>query len=214
MNQIYMCRENGDDLVTLDFKDFVSKDLLKEGWHDTWTPFYAERVADARTQAFYYFEGTYPFRGTASTTGVRKIYLASSWRNEQQPRLVETLRAAGHEVYDFRNPTPGNTGFSWRDVDQNWREWTPAQFKAALQHPVSRLGLGFDFAGMRWANTIVALSPFGRSASLELGWGCGARKATAVMLAPGEPELMFGLAGKICLDEAELLEWLSTPALR
>jgi hypothetical protein len=32
----------------------------------------------------------------------RKIYVASSWRNEYYPEVVEKLREAGHEVYDFR----------------------------------------------------------------------------------------------------------------
>ena len=37
-----------------------------------------------------------------------KIYVASSWRNAQQPAVVARLREAGHEVYDFRNPAPAN----------------------------------------------------------------------------------------------------------
>lgn len=41
-----------------------------------------------------------------------KIYVASSWRNERQPEVVEHLRSFGYEVYDFRNPAPGDTGFS------------------------------------------------------------------------------------------------------
>lgn len=32
---------------------------------------------------------------------------ASSWRNEIQQEIVSSLRSAGHEVYDFRNPVPG-----------------------------------------------------------------------------------------------------------
>jgi len=34
-----------------------------------------------------------------------KFYVASNWRNQYQPRVVELLRLMGHEVYDFRNPT-------------------------------------------------------------------------------------------------------------
>lgn len=46
----------------------------------------------------------------------RRIYVASSWRNPIQPAIVDALRAAGHEVYDFRNPAPGQKGLaSWRD---------------------------------------------------------------------------------------------------
>jgi len=33
----------------------------------------------------------------------RKIYVASSWRNEYYPEVVAKLREAGHEVYDFHN---------------------------------------------------------------------------------------------------------------
>ena len=38
-----------------------------------------------------------------------KIYVASSWRNLLQPGIVLALRRCGHEVYDFRNPAPGDT---------------------------------------------------------------------------------------------------------
>lgn len=34
-----------------------------------------------------------------------KIYVASSWHNQDQPQIVRFLRNLGHEVYDFRHPT-------------------------------------------------------------------------------------------------------------
>ena len=40
----------------------------------------------------------------------RKIYVASSWRNEYYPEVVRQLREAGHEVYDFRNPPSASSG--------------------------------------------------------------------------------------------------------
>ena len=40
-----------------------------------------------------------------------KIYMASSWRNADQPRVLRMIRELGHDVYDFRNPAPGNEGF-------------------------------------------------------------------------------------------------------
>lgn len=33
-----------------------------------------------------------------------RIYVASSWRNNVQPLVVQTLRVAGLDVYDFKNP--------------------------------------------------------------------------------------------------------------
>ena len=44
------------------------------------------------------------------------IYVASSWRNQYQQRVVSLLRELGHEVYDFRNPSPDNHGFSWSEI--------------------------------------------------------------------------------------------------
>lgn len=44
-----------------------------------------------------------------------KIYVASSWRNQYYSDVVNRLREAGHEVYDFRNPPQGTGGFHWSD---------------------------------------------------------------------------------------------------
>ena len=41
-----------------------------------------------------------------------KVYVASSWSNEYQPRIVAFLREREHEVYDFRNPKR-KTDFRW-----------------------------------------------------------------------------------------------------
>ena len=66
-----------------------------------------------------------------------KIYVASSWRNEFQPGVVEELRKLGHEVYDFRNPKKGNNGFQWSQIDENWQNWTPEEYTKALNHPIA-----------------------------------------------------------------------------
>ena len=130
-----------------------------------------------------------------------RIYLASSWRNQHQPALVQTLRGAGHEVYDFKNPAPGNHGFGWSQIDPDWQDWSPEEFRQALQHPVAQAGFGLDHAAMEWADTFVMLLPCGRSAHLELGWACGAGKRTLILqLEQQEPELMYLEADGICLS--------------
>lgn len=48
---------------------------------------------------------------------IKKFYLASLWRNPNQPQAVQMLRDAGHEVYDFRNPPHGSPGFAWSPID-------------------------------------------------------------------------------------------------
>lgn len=143
-----------------------------------------------------------------------RIYVASSWRNARQPTVVAALRAAGHEVYDFRHPNvqgppdAPHTGFAWSDIDSGWQDWTIEQYRSALSHPVAERGFGADFAAMRWADAFVYVLPCGRSASLELGWACGAGKRTVVLLADAEPELMIKLADRICISIEEVLEAL------
>lgn len=122
----------------------------------------------------------------------RRIYLASSWRNENQPIVLEALRAQGHEVYDFRNPAPGETGFSWAAIDPNWKSWTPEQFAEALEHPVAKRGHELDHTAMEWSDAGVLLLPCGPSAHLEAGWLAGSGRRTCVYApAMREPELMY-----------------------
>ena len=136
----------------------------------------------------------------------RKIYVASSWRNPFQPFVVQTLKAKGHEVYDFRHPRPGNTGFRWSAIDPNWKSWTAAQWSNALDHPIAKAGYALDFAAMKWADTFVLILPCGRSAHLELGWACGQGKQTLI-LSEGieEPELMAKMCDHICGSLYEVL---------
>lgn len=124
----------------------------------------------------------------------RRIYVASSWRNEYQPRVVVGLRSQGHEVYDFRNPAPGNDGFRWSDIDANWKSWTPEQFKQALKHPIAQGGFKLDKDAMEWCDSCVLVLPSGMSAHLEAGWCAGSKRPTCVF-APElrEPELMYNL---------------------
>ena len=35
---------------------------------------------------------------------MKKVYVASSWRNPIQPAIVALLRGHALDVYDFRNP--------------------------------------------------------------------------------------------------------------
>lgn len=141
----------------------------------------------------------------------RRIYVASSWRNEGQPEIVRVLREQGHEVYDFRNPTEGNTGFAWSDIDPDWEAWSPRPFRDRLDHPVAVSGFGLDFDAMKWADTFVLALPCGRSAHLEAGWAIGQGKPTAILLHADkfEPELMYRMADLIACDLQEVTEWVA-----
>lgn len=144
-----------------------------------------------------------------------KVYVASSWREERYPEVVEALRKAGHDVYDFRNP-PDATGFSWSNIDSNWIDWPPSDFRDALKHPIADRGFASDMNALKWCEACVHVVPStaGRSSHLELGWAAGAGKLTIILLGQGEPELMYKMADRICLTVDEVITALDEDGAR
>lgn len=136
-----------------------------------------------------------------------KIYVASSWRNLLQPAIVSMLRSSGHEVYDFRNPAPGNTGFAWAAIDPEWQNWSPTQYRDALEHPIAKRGFEYDMHALRSCDACVLVLPSGRSASFEFGWAIGNGKHGAVvMYEKCEAELMYR-GNPILTTPDELFDW-------
>lgn len=136
-----------------------------------------------------------------------KIYVASSWRNTIQPLIVGLLRSKGHEVYDFRNPAPGQNGFSWREIHPDWENWTPEQYREALKHPIAEHGFKFDMDALRACDACVLVLPSGRSASFEFGFALGqGKRGAVVMFERCEPELMY-LGNPILTNVRELNDW-------
>jgi hypothetical protein len=157
-----------------------------------------------------------------------KIYVASSWRNEErQQRMVAVLRKEGHEVYDFRNPEPGDHGFSWTQVLPRNPDLSvdrsaltdPQRFRnEVLSHPRARASFAKDMKALTEADAVVLVLPCGRSAHLELGIGIGivVRKPTFVLLDDpmSEPELMYLACTRICITFEEVAEHVALWAWR
>jgi len=142
-----------------------------------------------------------------------KIYVASSWRNEFQQGVVKELRVAGHEVYDFKNPPHGKGGFGWSQIDGDWKQWTPERYIAALSHQLAEEGFASDMNALRWCEACVYVMPCGPSASMEMGWACGAGKPVCAYIpATREPDLMVKMASKITNSMEELLCWIDSVA--
>jgi len=135
--------------------------------------------------------------------------VASSWRNEFYPEVVEALRRAGHEVYDFRNPPSGDEGFKWSCVAENYMEWSPQVYREQLEHPKAVRQFDNDIKAMEACDTCVLVLPCGRSAHTEAGWFAG-RGRTVVVYIPvrQEPELMYKLFSAVCCSMDELVETL------
>ncbi len=141
-----------------------------------------------------------------------KIYVASSWRNMRQPSVVEALGAAGFSVYDFRHPTPGDNGFSWRQCASESQLKDPRAFRdEVLASAVAQEGFEKDMSALRGADATVLVLPCGRSAHLELGYAAGAGQLTIVLLDDpmSEPELMYLMNSYICTNLDEVIERLA-----
>lgn len=153
-----------------------------------------------------------------------KLYVASSWRNEAQPWIVQLLREVGHEVYDFRHPPAGDhLGFNWSEVDPDWQSWSPVAYRQALDHPIAVAGFESDFGAMHWADACVLVLPCNRSAHLEAGWFVGAGRPLFILLAPEEfrpnaghsvAELMYRMATWVGESPQTLVEALALRAGR
>ncbi|HEA66241.1 hypothetical protein LCGC14_0777960 [marine sediment metagenome] len=154
-----------------------------------------------------------------------KIYVASSWRNQDQPHIIDLLREHGHKVYDFRNPMTivnlvgfkqvaypelAGKGFHWSEIDPDWQNWDKHHYRKELDHPIAVNGFNLDLDAMKWADVFIGVQPFGRSASIEMGWAAGQNKKTILLLANGEPELMVKIFDHICCNPYEVLEALKS----
>ena len=141
---------------------------------------------------------------------MRKIYVASSWRNEFYPEVVKALRDAGHEVYDFRNPPSGDPGFKWSGISEDYMEWSPEEYRAQLDHPKAVRQFANDIEAMTGCDTCVLVLPCGRSAHTEAGWFAGSGKRVLVYIpVRQERELMYKLFDGVCCSMEELVAALN-----
>lgn len=147
------------------------------------------------------------------------VYVASSWENPIQIAVCASLKAAGIQHYDFKNPSPGDKGFHWSEVMDSYTG-RPEQladqdeYLEAINHPIAQAGFDSDFGAMHRADCFVLVLPCGRSAHLELGWAVGKGLRTAILLDGAmknnmvRPELMYKMVDYLAPSLFDLLGWL------
>ena len=125
-----------------------------------------------------------------------KVYVASSWRNDVYPQVLEVLRQAGHDVYDFRH----QGGADW-----NPTEITSDELFSFLNHPKVSSIFKKDMDALVESDAVVCVLPCGRSAHLELGYGIGAGKRTVLLWHDGDaPDIMHKAVDAIVFDVADI----------
>lgn len=148
----------------------------------------------------------------------KKVYVASSWRNDFQPKVVRAIRSLDIEVYDFKNPGEGDNGFRWSEVMPSYNKYDQLcdanDYLEAIKHPIAEAGYKSDWDAMNWADTFVLVLPCGRSAHLELGWAVGAGKKTCILLDGPvvTPELMYLMVDEMFVIPdglADFAKWIS-----
>jgi hypothetical protein len=141
---------------------------------------------------------------------MRKIYLASSWRNLAYPIILKRLRDAGHEVHDFRE-----NGFRWEELHPDILEMNPKGWLKQIRSKRAETHFRLDLMAMEWADTCVVVERAGNSAHIEAGWMKGQGKDVHIFLPPFcemETELMLLLfEPQISHDFNEILKRLSVP---
>jgi nucleoside 2-deoxyribosyltransferase len=138
-----------------------------------------------------------------------KVYVASSWKQtNNHADVVDALRAAGHEVYDYRNPSPGDHGCSWRQIDPAVTTMR-SRWWAALHHHIAAAAYAKDMNALDDADAVVMVLPCGKSAHMELAYGVGQGKIGIILADQyrDEPELLYNMAD-ICQDMGEVLDLL------
>lgn len=153
--------------------------------------------------------------GIKTVNAPKRVYVASSWRNPVHIAVCASLKAAGIDHYDFKNPEDGVEGFHWGEVGmasyvRSTNNAVPVdEYLAGIVHPIAEEGFARDFGAMQECDACVLVLPAGRSANLELGWFVGQGKRTAVLCEdPMVPDLMYKMVDYIAPSLFDLLGWL------
>ena len=114
---------------------------------------------------------------------MRSIYLIGSLRNPEVPKVAETLRIAGFDVFD-------DWYAAGPEADDYWQQYEKARghsFAEALQGYAAGHVYAYDREHLDRCDMGVLLMPAGKSAHLELGYMAGRGKRTFILL-DKEPE--------------------------
>lgn len=144
------------------------------------------------------------------------VYISSSWKNRARVRVLAVLlREAGHEVYDFTDP-------SCRKTPELPPEKFPEQFDP-LKHNYEQ----YLRANPSWGATVmenqeaiqrcdavVLLLPCGNDAHADWAYGVGLGRRSAVVGAPkaGERTPTHLWATAMLNNDADVCEWLAYEA--
>ena len=126
-----------------------------------------------------------------------RIYIASSWKNQNQVLALATrLELEGFEVDAFCRSTDKRYAFHWSEMVDSEFELMNYDAISFIDDPKVQRAYNEDKKWLDWANCVVMLMPCGRSSHLEAGYGKGQGKRVFLYgeFAKGEFDVMYALA--------------------
>ena len=140
-----------------------------------------------------------------------KIYIASSWKNADDVRVIASmLHELGFEVDDFTDDTKGRFVFHYSELGE-------VQVLDAinfLKDERSQRAFQEDKNWIDWADCVLLLLPAGKSSHLEAGYAKGSSKKLVIYqysYPKGEFDVMYGFADLLTDDFKEVIKFLQEP---
>ena len=129
-----------------------------------------------------------------------RIYLASSWKNQELVlKTAKYLESRGFEVDAFCRSTDQRYSFHWSELvddEEDLAKYNAIEF--LNDHRTQRAFLE-DKKWLDWADAVVMILPCGKSSHLEAGYAKGQGKRLYIFGAfpDGEFDVMYGFADEL-----------------
>ena len=134
-----------------------------------------------------------------------KIYIASSWKNENRVmELAKIMRDCGHNVDCFADGSTGRLSVKFPKDDT-------MDAITFLKDILVKKVFQVDKSKIDWADAVVMVLPCGNSSHLEAGYAVGKGKKLFILgpFLKGRFDVMYGFATVLCRNTEELLSCLS-----
>ena len=144
-----------------------------------------------------------------------KIYIASSWKNQEWVlQTANVLEADGFEVDAFCRSTDKRFAFHWSEFVDDEKDLQNYDACSFLGDARVQKAFKEDKKWLDWSDCVVLVMPCGRSSHLEAGYAKGQDK-TLIIYAPngfpkGEFDVMYGFADFMTDKIDEVKEFLKT----
>ena len=149
------------------------------------------------------------------TNPMKRIYLAGSWKNQQEILLIrDILKSHGHEVDCFASEENGRISFNWSKLADIQDKLPNMDAKDMLEVPRVQKAFKEDKKWIDWCNICILTLPSGKSSHLEAGYAKGQGKIVIIFgdLQKGDFDVMYGFADAIfrCDEIDQMIDFVNS----